>query len=146
MENCYYHKVHYYETDRMGITHHSNYIRWMEEAREFALGSIGFGLTSLEKLGFTSPVVSVECEYKRTTTYDDEIKIEVSVEKYTGVKLFLSYIMTNVKTGETVVVGSSCNCFTGEGGRPIAIKKHFPEIDEALRKAAEEGPNRQAQL
>ena len=31
--NTYIHKVHYYETDRMGITHHSNYIRWMEEAR-----------------------------------------------------------------------------------------------------------------
>ena len=29
----YCHKVQYYETDRMGVTHHSNYIRWMEEAR-----------------------------------------------------------------------------------------------------------------
>ena len=29
----YIHKVQYYETDKMGITHHSNYIRWMEEAR-----------------------------------------------------------------------------------------------------------------
>ena len=28
----YQHTVQYYETDRMGITHHSNYIRWMEEA------------------------------------------------------------------------------------------------------------------
>ena len=27
----YRHRVQYYETDRMGITHHSNYIRWMEE-------------------------------------------------------------------------------------------------------------------
>lgn len=25
--------VQYYETNKMGITHHSNYIRWMEEAR-----------------------------------------------------------------------------------------------------------------
>ena len=25
--------VYYYETDRMGIVHHSNYIRWFEEAR-----------------------------------------------------------------------------------------------------------------
>ena len=25
--------VQYYETDRMGIVHHSNYIRWFEEAR-----------------------------------------------------------------------------------------------------------------
>ena len=29
----YRHIVQYYETDKMGITHHSNYIRWMEEAR-----------------------------------------------------------------------------------------------------------------
>ena len=29
----YLHKVQYYETDKMGIAHHSNYIRWMEEAR-----------------------------------------------------------------------------------------------------------------
>ena len=29
----YIHTVQYYETDKMGITHHSNYIRWMEEAR-----------------------------------------------------------------------------------------------------------------
>lgn len=29
---AYHHLVQYYETDRMGITHHSNYIRWMEEA------------------------------------------------------------------------------------------------------------------
>ena len=30
----YTHLVQYYETDKMGVTHHSNYIRWMEEARE----------------------------------------------------------------------------------------------------------------
>jgi len=30
---AYSHKVQYYETDKMGITHHSNYIRWIEQAR-----------------------------------------------------------------------------------------------------------------
>ena len=29
----YLHHAKYYETDQMGIVHHSNYIRWMEEAR-----------------------------------------------------------------------------------------------------------------
>lgn len=29
----YIHKVQYYETDKMSIVHHSNYIRWFEEAR-----------------------------------------------------------------------------------------------------------------
>lgn len=40
----YRHIVQYYETDKMGITHHSNYIRWMEEARIDFLRQIGWGL------------------------------------------------------------------------------------------------------
>ena len=42
----YIHKVQYYETDKMGITHHSNYIRWMEEARVDMLEKIDFGYVS----------------------------------------------------------------------------------------------------
>ena len=34
MEPVFYtHTVHYYETDKMNCVHHSNYIRWFEEAR-----------------------------------------------------------------------------------------------------------------
>ena len=29
---AYIRKVQYHETDKMGITHHSNYVKWMEEA------------------------------------------------------------------------------------------------------------------
>ena len=57
----YTHKVKYYETDRMGITHHSNYIRWMEEARIDLLEQIGWGLDKIEESRIVSPIVSVEC-------------------------------------------------------------------------------------
>ena len=72
----YIHKVHYYETDKMGITHHSNYIRFMEEARMNYLNETGFTMARLEAEGITSPVVSVTCDYKYPSTYDDEIEIE----------------------------------------------------------------------
>ena len=55
----YIHKVHYYETDKMGITHHSNYIRFMEEARMNYLAESGFTMTRLEAEGISSPVVSL---------------------------------------------------------------------------------------
>ena len=73
----YIHKVNYYETDKMGITHHSNYIRWMEEARIFFLENIGFGYDKLEKDGIISPVIGINCEYKETTTFNDEVLINV---------------------------------------------------------------------
>ena len=38
----YLHRVQYYETDMMGVTHHANYIHWMEEARIEFMDRIGF--------------------------------------------------------------------------------------------------------
>ncbi|MBR1873381.1 MAG: acyl-CoA thioesterase, partial [Eubacterium sp.] len=73
----YKHKVNYYETDRMGITHHSNYIRWMEEARVFYLAEVGWDYDRLEELGVVSPVLSVSAQYIKTTTFPDDITIDV---------------------------------------------------------------------
>lgn len=41
MIHDYIRKVHYHETDKMGVTHHANYIKWMEEARVDFLNQIG---------------------------------------------------------------------------------------------------------
>ncbi len=61
----YKHKAQYYATDTMKIVHHSNYIRWMEEARVDMLEQMGLGYDVMEQAGVLSPVVSVECEYKK---------------------------------------------------------------------------------
>lgn len=57
----YQHIVQYYETDKMGITHHSNYIRWMEEARVSFFAEYGWDYKTLEESGIASPVISVSC-------------------------------------------------------------------------------------
>ena len=67
----YLHKVQYYETDRMGITHHSNYIRWMEEARIDFLSQLGWDYDRLESEGIISPVLGVQVKYKKSTTFPD---------------------------------------------------------------------------
>lgn len=129
----YLHRVQYYETDKMGITHHSNYIRFMEEARMHFLTALGYPMTRLEAEGITSPVVSVQCDYKKTTTYDDVLAIGVVVEAYSGVKLTLSYEMTRADTGELVATAASSHCFLNAQGRPIALRKHAPALDALLR-------------
>lgn len=134
----YIHKVQYYETDRMGITHHSNYIRWMEEARLEFLASLGWGYDKLESMGVISPVVNVSCEFKKTTTFPDEIEIDLRIKEYRGVRLILSYEMRNRGNGETAALGESGHCFLDERGVPIILKKRFPDFDRILREQAEE--------
>ena len=104
MEN-YKHKVAYYETDKMGVTHHSNYIRWMEEARVDFLDKIGFSYKKLEDMGAISPVSGVECEYKISTQFDDVVEIQVEVFEFKGVKLTFKYTIIDTKTGKVVAVG-----------------------------------------
>ena len=129
----YIHKVQYYETDKMGITHHSNYIRWMEEARVAFLEHIGYGYAKLERDGIISPVIGVECQYKHPTTFDDEVEITVGVEEFRGVRLVIRYQMTNAATGEVVLVGKTMHCFTDAGGKPVVLKKRCPEMDSLLK-------------
>ena len=132
----YIHTVQYYETDKMGITHHSNYIRWMEEARVAFLDSIGWNYAKLEEMGIVSPVLSLNCEFKKTTTFSDDIYIDVTVKEFRGVKLFIGYEMKN-DSGEVVCTALSSHAFLDANGRPARIKQDFPELYETLMELCE---------
>lgn len=136
MSRSYEHVVQYYETDKMGITHHSNYIRWMEEARVDFLSQIGWNFAKLESLGIVSPVVAVECKYKATTTFPEVIRISVAVEEFRGVKLKLKYRMTNSEE-KLVCEGKSEHCFLDTDGKPIRLNKEFPDFYKALTELVE---------
>ena len=49
----YRRKAQYHETDQMGIIHHSNYVKWMEEARIDFMKELGFGYGEVEKRGLS---------------------------------------------------------------------------------------------
>ncbi len=126
----YQHTVQYYETDKMGIVHHSNYIRWMEEARIDFLEQVGCSYKEMEEHGVISPVVSVECQYKGTTTFGDVISIEVRVEEFKGIKLRFGYTMK--KGDEIVNVGHSEHCFLDKEGKILNMKKEQPQFFETM--------------
>lgn len=133
----YIHKVQYYETDRMGITHHSNYIRWMEEARTDFLAKIGCGYDKIEQMGIISPVTAVQCSYKNTTTFADIVTIRVWVAQIKGVRLKIGYQMAKAD-GTVVCDGESEHCFLDRDGKIISLKRTYPRIYAALEQYAVE--------
>lgn len=130
----YIRKVNYHETDKMGITHHSNYIKYLEEARIHFLDQLGYGYARLERDGIISPVIGVDCQYKHPTTFDDVLRVSVQVIAFSGVKLVFGYTITEEKSGQVVLTGQTQHCFTNAQGRPIILKKQFPELDDLLEK------------
>ena len=124
----YRRKVYYYETDKMGIMHHSNYIRIFEETRVDFLEQAGMPFASIEEKGLLMPVLSVECSYRRPLRFGDEFEVIADITKFSGTKLFVVYRVINCETGELCAEGSSSHCFTDENMRPVRTKRTFPEV------------------
>ena len=124
----YTHKVQYYETVKMGIVHHSNYIRWFEEARTAALEEIGIGYDYLEKIGVIAPIIAANANYKSMTKFGETVTITSKIVKYSGIRLVVEYGVYDSNDNTLKCTGSTTNCFIDEKGRPRNLKKDFPEV------------------
>lgn len=128
-------KARYYETDQMGIIHHSNYIRWMEEARIDVLNQLGYPYRRFEEMGYMSPVLHAECEFKKSVKFDDEVKIVVSIQDFGKVKFTLRYDIYNMSEGGCLsACGLTRHCFLNKDGRPVMMNKEMKEFSGTMQK------------
>ncbi|MCR5681359.1 MAG: acyl-CoA thioesterase [Clostridiales bacterium] len=138
MEYAYVRRINYYETDRMGIVHHSNYIRYLEETRCDWMETVGIPMSLLEERGFTIPVLEVTCRYLHPVTSGDVIRIVPKITLYNGVRMTVAYVITDEKTGQPVAEASSGHCFTTLDLHPANMKKKAPDIHAIMEHAAAE--------
>ena len=130
----YIHHVKYYECDRMGIVHHSYYARFMEEARCDLLEQLGYPFNKMEEEGIVSPVVSLQIDYKKPTTFPDAIEIEVRTKEMSELKVTFSYTM---KVGGVLCArATSTHCFLGPDGRPLQYAAKWPDLTSKLSQLA----------
>ena len=130
----YEHVVKYYECDRMGIVHHSNYVRFMEEARVDWMDQLGYGFDRMEAEGVVSPVTAISCTYKSPTTFKDVISIEVKISEMSALKISFDYTMK--VNGKIACLASSTHCFL-ENSRPVIVEQRFPELFSLIQNLLE---------
>ncbi len=128
----YERKAFYYETDKMGIVHHSNYIRWFEEARIHFLNEVGFPYAKMEELGVMIPVLSARADYKNAVRFDETVLIVLKVEEFNGFKMRITYRVIGKKNGELKATGETSHFFTDMELKPIRTKKAYPDIYKAF--------------
>lgn len=135
--------TNYYETDQMAIIHHSNYIRYMEEARIDYLNQMGLPYKYIEEQGILIPVLSVSCEYRSSVRFGDTISVYVSTVRFNGIKLDLSYEIRDKKSNELRALGTSSHCFLDKSFHPIYLKKMYPDLYADLMKSLPQPDNDQ---
>lgn len=128
----YERKVNYYETDRMGIVHHSNYIRFMEEARIQLLENLGMPYDQMEEAGVLIPVLSVSCEYRKPFQFGDTMQIQVFPISFNGIKWKLGYRIYEKETGELHTTGETGHCFLDKNRKLLRFKRDYPAFYNGL--------------
>ena len=89
--------VRYYETDQMGIVHHSNYIRYFECGRSQLLEDLGLPMPVIEKSGVMLPVVAVECKYRIPAKLGDKLRVVSYIDSVPMAKMRIRSEIFNQK-------------------------------------------------
>ena len=103
--------VRFNEADPLGIVWHGHYIRYFEDGREAFGNKHELGYLEVYKLGFVIPVVSVQCDFKRSLRYGDRVIVETKYIPTEAAKMKFTYRLFNAATGQVVATGSSVQVF-----------------------------------
>lgn len=129
--SAYQHKVQYYETDGMQIVHHSNYIRFFEEARLDFLEKIGVSYAEIERLGYVVPVLSVNADYKSMTRYGETLVICVKFEEFFGLRFAFTYRVYDSESKTLRATGKTTHCYLKDG-KPVHLKRELPDLYQSM--------------
>ena len=128
----YRRSVYYYETDQMGIVHHSNYVRWFEEARVHLLRQAQLGYDELERMGIRSVILGYSCDNRKPACFGDSFVIQVRSADFTGVRITFLYQVFRQSDGELLATGETRHCFVSAQMMPINLKRKYPAVCATL--------------
>jgi acyl-CoA thioester hydrolase len=101
----HYIDVRYYETDQMGIVHHSNYIRYFECGRMAMLREVGLPMHKIEEAGVMMPITAVDCKYRIPARLGDTLKVVTVMNEMPRARLTVNSEIYN-QDGQLLCTGS----------------------------------------
>ena len=121
-------EVRYYETDQMGVVHHSNFIRYFETARTLSMKKMGIPYDEMERNHIVMPIIAVSCNYKRPALFGDVLTVTTILAKLPTVKIEFNYEVRNAQ-GVLLATGTTVLAFANkENLRPIRAPQYLLDI------------------
>lgn len=123
-------RVHYQDTDQMGVAHHANYVGWFEIGRTEMMRSVGVAYSKMESLGLLLPVVNIDIQYRSPAHYDETIVVFTKITSFSAVRLQFEYEIRRVD-GDVSIPDQSTDKQEAEATRPYgkllskATSKHM---------------------
>jgi acyl-CoA thioester hydrolase len=115
-------RVIYGDTDQMGMVYYANYLRYFEIARNELLRAAGANYRTFEEThGLMLPVVDVQCTYRRSARYDDELIMSAAVRPRGAASVQFDYEIHRASDGEKLVSGRTVHACITRAGRVVRL-------------------------
>lgn len=120
METLVYRKrVHFYETDGMGVVHHSNHLRYFEEARLAWFNDRKlFHAKWADEGNVMLAVVDAGVQYKSPARYNDQLAVQLQV-RVEGTRFHFRYAILDETTQRLIATGHTIHVPVNEEMRPV---------------------------
>lgn len=125
--------VMYFEIDKMGIVHHSNYPKWFEMGRKDFLRKAGVSQSNMNNHGFYLPLSKLECNFKSPARYGDKITVITSLTLVSCAKIRFDYKILNNRNSKLIAFGYTVHAWTDKDIKPLNIETAAPQIFSSLK-------------
>lgn len=120
-------RVAYHETDGQRRVHHSNYLKYFEDARVEMLRAAGIRYRDLEDQGAMLVVTKMNVDYHAAAEFDDWLQIVVKTTEIRKVRLTHQYRVTREET--LIATAESVIACVNLDGRPKKLPSAFLSLD-----------------
>ena len=124
--------VRFNEADPLGIVWHGHYIRYFEDGREAFGNEYGIGYLDFYRQGVIIPIVSIQCDFKRSLKYGEKVIVETIYQPCEAAKLKFEYRLFNAATNQLVATGTSVQVFLSKETSVLQLTN--PPFFEAWKK------------
>lgn len=118
-------RVRFSEVDSMRVVWHGNYLKYLEDGREAFGSKYGLGYMDFFENGMVTPLVSVECNFKRPLYYGDTGIISTRYIDTDAAKLMFEYTIYNKDSKEIISTAKTVQVFLNTD-RELLLS--FPEF------------------
>lgn len=117
--------VRFSEVDSMRIVWHGNFVKYLEDGREYFGLKYGLNYLGVASLGFLIPIVEMNLSYKRSAKYGEKLIIETKFIDSAAAKIIFEYTIYRESDMEILVKAKTIQVFTDVKGQLILTCPQF---------------------
>jgi len=126
---CFTHNVCFWETDAMGVSHHSNYLKYFEMARVAWLREKGLLDQHYPYADMALAVIESNCKHCRPTRFGETINIYLQVRR-DGIRVQFQYAIYSAAGGELIATGDTVLVPINSQLRPTKLSQPLIKVME----------------